>query len=136
MRMSELKSVQECKDDSLVSCADAIALCLKKLNVDVVFGVVGIPITPVAYACQRYGLQYYGMRTENAAGYAASGYAYWTSHKRCPGVMLTTGGPGFVNSLAGLAHATVNRFPLVVIGGSCRTEHRGRGGFQVCSAGC
>lgn len=51
--------------------------------------------------------------------------------------MLTTGGPGFVNTLAGLAHATVNRFPLVVIGGSCRTEHRGRGGFQeLDQVGC
>lgn len=44
---------------------------LSSLGVKYMFGVVGIPVVEVAVAAQQEGLQYIGMRNEQAACYAA-----------------------------------------------------------------
>ena len=48
-----------------------VAQALAKLGVKYMFGVVGIPVVEVAVAAQQEGLEYIGMRNEQAACYAA-----------------------------------------------------------------
>jgi 2-hydroxyacyl-CoA lyase 1 len=93
----------------------AVAESLRDNGVQVVFGVVGIPVTNLAFSIQRVGIQFVGMRNEQAAGYAACAYGFLTGK---PGVLLTVSGPGMVHGLAALAHAQVNYLPLILLSGS------------------
>ena len=50
------------------------------------FGVVGVPVIEVAMAMQSAGLNYIGMRNEQAAAYAAGAIGYLT---RKPGIHIS-----------------------------------------------
>lgn len=52
--------------------ATLIAESLKQQGVDYLFGIVGIPIIEVAFAAQMAGINYIGMRNEQAV----SQYSY------------------------------------------------------------
>ena len=56
-----------------------------------------------------------GFRNEQAAGYAAAAAGFLTG---VPGVLLTVSGPGAVHGIAGLSHAQVNTWPMLMISGS------------------
>lgn len=88
---------------------------LKLNDVDVIYGVVGIPVTDLARLAQASGIRYIGFRHESAAGHAAAAAGFLTGR---PGVCLTVSGPGFLNGMVALANATVNCFPMVHIAGS------------------
>lgn len=92
-----------------------LAQALKRLGLTQVFGLVGIPVTEVAYAMQKIGMDYYGFRFEQQAGMAAATYGYLT-HK--PGVLLTVSSLGFLNGLTATANATVNCYPMIQISGA------------------
>jgi 2-hydroxyacyl-CoA lyase 1 len=64
---------------------------------------------------------------DQQASYAASAIGYLTKK---PAVCLCVSGPGFVHSLAGMANANENAWPLIVIGGSSETSQEGYGSFQ------
>ena len=51
-----------------------VARTLQQLGVQVIFGVVGIPVMEVAEACQQAGVRFVGFRNEQAASYAASAW--------------------------------------------------------------
>ena len=55
------------------------------------FGVVGFPVGPIAAAAQKEGINYVGMRNEQAASYAARAYGYLTGR---PGVVHHGDWPG------------------------------------------
>lgn len=95
--------------------ATLIAHCLKQLGVQVVFGVVGIPVIEVAEACRQIGIRFIAMRNEQSASYAANAWGYL---HRQPGVCLAVSGPGFVHSLAGLANSQSNCWPMLLLAGS------------------
>ncbi|RUP46118.1 thiamine pyrophosphate enzyme, N-terminal TPP binding domain-containing protein [Jimgerdemannia flammicorona] len=95
--------------------ATIIATALKAQRVDVIFGIVGIPVVEVAEACTAQGIKFIGFRNEQSASYAASAYGFLTGR---PGVCLTVGGPGVVHGLAGLANAK----PVVMLAGSSDTH--------------
>ena len=88
---------------------------LKANDVDVIYGVVGIPITDLARTAQHAGIRYIGFRHEGSAGNAAAAAGFLNQR---PGVCLTTSGPGFLNGLPALANATANCFPMIQISGS------------------
>lgn len=92
-----------------------LARALQHLQLDNIFGLVGIPVTEVAYAMQKIGLHYYGFRFEQQAGMAAATYGYLT---RKPGVLLTVSSLGFLNGLTATANATVNCYPMIQISGA------------------
>jgi 2-hydroxyacyl-CoA lyase 1 len=50
------------------------------------------------------------------AGYAAAACGYLTG---VPAVLLTVSGPGAIHGIAGLSHAQVNCWPLIMVSGSC-----------------
>jgi 2-hydroxyacyl-CoA lyase 1 len=112
---------------SEVDGATLIARSLKQQGIDHLFGVVGFPVGPIATAAQQEGINYIGMRNEQAASYAAQAYGYMTGR---PGACLTVTGPGVVHGLAGLANAQQNCWPMILIGGASETYRGGMGAFQ------
>ena len=112
---------------SQVDGATLIARSLKQQGIDHMFGVVGFPVGPIAAAAQKEGINYIGMRNEQAASYAARAYGYLTGR---PGVCITVTGPGVVHGLAGLADAQQNCWPMILIGGASETYRGGMGAFQ------
>ncbi len=92
-----------------------LAESLKRLGLMDVYGLVGIPVTEVAYAMQKIGMNYYGFRFEQQAGMAAATHGYLT---RKPGVLLTVSSLGFMNGLTATANATINCYPMIQISGA------------------
>ncbi len=107
--------------------ATLIARSLKQQGVDYMFGIVGIPVVPIAFAAQREGIQYFGMRHEQSAAYAAQAVGYLTGR---PGACLVVSGPGMTNAISGLANAWSNRWPMILLGGSSDISQHGMGAFQ------
>uniref|UniRef100_A0A7S0UUS4 2-hydroxyacyl-CoA lyase n=1 Tax=Polytomella parva TaxID=51329 RepID=A0A7S0UUS4_9CHLO len=105
-----------------------IAKTLVAAGIAFVYGVVGIPVTPLASAVQAVGIRYIGFRNEQAAGYAAAAAGYLAGNQ--PAVLLTVSGPGAVHGIAGASHATINGWPLLMISGSAPTSELGKGAFQ------
>jgi 2-hydroxyacyl-CoA lyase 1 len=68
--------------------ADFIAECLKRVGIKHMFGVIGLPVTPIAVAAQKKGIEFFGMRNEQSGGYAASIVGY-LAEDNIPAVMLT-----------------------------------------------
>ena len=79
--------------------AQLIGATLASLGVEVVFGIVGIPVIEVAEACIAANIRFISFRNEQAASYAASAYGYLTGR---PGVCLVVGGPGVLHAMAGV----------------------------------
>lgn len=92
-----------------------LAESLRRLGIKDVYGLVGIPVTEVAYAMQKIGMNYYGFRFEQQAGMAAATHGYLT---KTPGVLLTVSSLGFLNGLTATANATVNCYPMIQISGA------------------
>lgn len=92
-----------------------LAQSLKRLGLNDVYGLVGIPVTEAAYAMQKVGMNYYGFRFEQQAGMAAATHGYLTKK---PGVLLTVSSLGFMNGLTATANATVNCYPMIQISGA------------------
>ncbi len=88
---------------------------LKLNGVENLYGVAGIPITDLLRLAQAEGFRYIGFRHEQSAANAAAIAGFITGK---PGVCMTVSAPGFLNGLVGLANATVNCFPMVLISGS------------------
>ena len=92
-----------------------LAQALKRLELDTVYGLVGIPVTEAAYAMQDVGVKFVGFRFEQQAGMAAATHGYLTKK---PGVLLTVSSLGFLNGLTATANATVNCYPMIQISGA------------------
>jgi oxalyl-CoA decarboxylase len=88
---------------------------LKLNGIDTLYGVAGIPITDLLRLAHTEGLRYIGFRHEQQAANAAAIAGYITGK---PGICMTVSAPGFLNGLVGLANATVNCFPMILISGS------------------
>ena len=107
--------------------AALLARCLKQQGMDYLFGVVGFPITAFASQAQRAGIEYIGMRNEQAASYAAQAAGYLTGR---PQGCTVVSGPGVIHAIAGLANAQKNCWPMILIGGASAVYQNGRGAFQ------
>ncbi|MCM1483946.1 MAG: oxalyl-CoA decarboxylase [Muribaculaceae bacterium] len=92
-----------------------LAESLRRLGLMSVYGLVGIPVTEVAYAMQKVGINYYGFRFEQQAGMAAATHGFLT---KTPGVLLTVSSLGFMNGLTATTNATVNCYPMIQISGA------------------
>lgn len=110
-----------------MSGAQIIAKALRDQDVNYMFGIVGVPVIPIASAFQRQGGKFYGMRNEQAASYAAAAVGYLTGR---PGVCLGVSGPGMIHGVAGMANAWSNCWPMILIGGANDSYQDGQGAFQ------
>ena len=100
-----------------------VAETLARLGVRYMFGVVGIPVVEVAVAAQQAGIEYIGLRNEQAACYAAQAMGYLTGW---PAACLAVSGPGVLHCIAGLANAKENCWPVLLLGGASENEHEAR----------
>ncbi len=107
--------------------ATLIAKSLKHQGVEFMFGIVGVPVVPIAFHAQRLGIKYIGMRHEQSASYAAQAVGYMTGR---PGACLVVSGPGMTNAISGLANAWSNRWPMLLLGGASDISQHGMGAFQ------
>jgi len=87
---------------------------LKRQNVDVFFGLPGGAVLPLYDALYSAGIRHMLVRHEQAAAFAADGYARVTGK---PGVCLGTSGPGATNLLTGLTSAMMDSIPVVALAG-------------------
>lgn len=107
--------------------ATLMAKALKQQGVEYMFGIIGFPVQPIAFAAQDAGIKYIGMRNEQSAGYAAQAAGFMTGR---PQACLVVSGPGVVHGLAGLANAQQNFWPMIMIGGANNAYQNGMGAFQ------
>ncbi|KYQ92409.1 putative oxalyl-CoA decarboxylase [Tieghemostelium lacteum] len=106
---------------------EIIAKSIKSIGIEHIFGIVGVPITPIAYELQKIGMEFYGFRNEQSASYATSVVGYLSGK---PGLCMTVSGPGMVHALPGLLNAQSNCWPMILMSSTVSTLERGKGGFQ------
>ena len=92
---------------------------LRMVDIDTMYGLVGIPVTEVAYIAQANGIRFVGFRHEQQAGMAAATHGFLT---QTPGILLTVSSLGLMNGLTATANATVNCYPMIQISGSSVRE--------------
>ena len=114
-----LSSSPEPKFPEQVTGMYILAQTLKRLGLDTVYGLVGIPVTEAAYAFQYVGVKFISFRFEQQAGMAAATHGFLTKQ---PGVLLTVSSLGFMNGLTATANATVNCYPMIQISGASNPE--------------
>jgi thiamine pyrophosphate-dependent acetolactate synthase large subunit-like protein len=102
--------------------AEALVAALEDEGIDVVFGLPGVHNLAIWEALDSSPIRLVGVRHEQAAAYAADGYARATGR---PGVALVTTGPGAANTLGALGEAFASRSPVVVVATEVPTGLRG-----------
>lgn len=107
--------------------AQAVIECLKKENVDLIFGYPGGAVLTLYDALYQSGLRHILTKHEQGAVHAADGYARSTGKV---GVCFATSGPGAANLVTGIATANIDSIPLVCITGQVATHLIGRDAFQ------
>ena len=107
--------------------ARALIECLKKEQVQVVFGYPGGSVLTLYNELDQSDITHVLTGHEQGAVHAAAGYARATGHT---GVAFATSGPGVCNMVTGIATAAMDSIPLVVISGQVATTLIGRDSFQ------
>jgi acetolactate synthase-1/2/3 large subunit len=92
--------------------AQIIVSELEQAGVSVCFGLPGVHNLALWAALRESSIRLIGVRHEQAAAYAADGYARATGRL---GVALTTTGPGAANTLGAVGEAWASRSPILVI---------------------
>ncbi|MBK1785800.1 thiamine pyrophosphate-binding protein [Prauserella cavernicola] len=92
--------------------AHRLVAALTEVGVDVAFGLPGVHNLPVWDALSERGIRLVGVRHEQAAAFAADGYARTTGRL---GVAVVTTGPGAANTLAAVGEAMASASPVLVI---------------------
>jgi acetolactate synthase-1/2/3 large subunit len=92
--------------------AQVIVEELERAGVEVCFGLPGVHNLALWEALRSSSIRLVGVRHEQAAAYAADGYARATGRL---GVALTTTGPGAANTLGAVGEAWASRSPILVI---------------------
>ena len=107
--------------------ARALVRALEVEGVDIVFGYPGGAILPVYDALVDSKLRHVLVRHEQAAAFAADGWARATGQV---GVCIATSGPGATNLVTGIADAFADSVPMVIITGQVATGLMGTDAFQ------
>ena len=98
---------------TIMTGGQAVVAALRAHDVKVVFGMPGVHNLALYDAlCDAPEIQHVVVRHEQAAGFAADGYARATGR---PGVAITTAGPGATNALTAIAEAWSDSSPVVLI---------------------
>src|SRR4051812_8527134 len=104
--------------------AQLLVAGLEAAGVDVVFGLPGVHNLAAWEALRESPIRLVGVRHEQAAAYAADGYARVTGRL---GVALVTTGPGAANTLGACGEAWASRSPVLVVATDIPTGLRMRG---------
>ena len=111
--------------------SDIMVETMVNWGVNKVFGMVGHSNLGFADAMRRQeekgNLNFYGIRHEGAAAFAASAYGKLTGR---PAACFSIAGPGATNLYTGLWDAKVDRAPILALTGQVKTQVVGTGNFQ------
>src|SRR5919108_2033773 len=104
----------ETQDATQVHGGRLVAQRLKAHGVSHLFTLSGGHLFSIYDGCREEDIAIVDVRHEQAAVWAAEGYAKAT---RRPGVAALTAGPGVTNGMSAIAGALYNRSPVTVLGG-------------------
>jgi len=109
--------------DEHTTGARALVAMVERLGVRHVFGLCGHTNVAVLAALEHSSVRFVGVHHEQMASHAADGYHRATGEL---GVVLTHLGPGLTNALTGVANATLDAVPMLVISGNVQSYFFGR----------
>ncbi len=109
------------------SVAQTIARTLVEAGVRYVFGHPGGEVAHLIEALRREGISFVLTRHEATAAFLA---ASWGELSGRPGVCLSTLGPGATNLLSGVAHAYLDRCPMIAMTAQLATDRQIRATHQ------
>jgi acetolactate synthase-1/2/3 large subunit len=104
-----------------------VARTLAARGVSHLFTLSGGHLFSIYDGCREEGIAIVDVRHEQAAAFAAEG---WAKATREPGLCALTAGPGVTNGMSAIAGARENRSPLVVLGGRAPEMRWGSGSLQ------
>ncbi|WP_299621025.1 thiamine pyrophosphate-binding protein [uncultured Tenacibaculum sp.] len=111
--------------------SDVMVETMINWGVTKIFGMVGHSNLGLADAMRRQenkgNLNFYGIRHEGTAAFAASAYGKLTGK---PAACFSIAGPGATNMYTGLWDAKVDRAPILALTGQVKTQVVGTGNFQ------
>ena len=108
--------------------AQIICESMVKEGVEVIFGLPGGAVIPLYDTLPQYiQLRHVLVRHEQGAAHAADGYARASGRV---GVCFATSGPGATNLVTGIANASMDSVPMVVITGQVARPFIGKDAFQ------
>ena len=108
--------------------ASALVETLRELGVDSIFGYPGASVLSIYNELSKEkSIKHFLVRHEQAAVHAAEGYARASGKT---GVVLVTSGPGFTNTITGIANAYADSTPLVVLAGDVAVSTHSEKVFQ------
>src|ERR671917_603709 len=91
-----------------------VARRLKSYGVSKLFTLSGGHLFSIYDGCREEGIDIVDVRHEQAAAFAAEG---WAKVTREPGVCALTAGPGVTNGMSAMGSALQNHSPMLVLGG-------------------
>ncbi len=103
------------------------AKALRERGVTHLFTLSGGHLFSLYDGCREEGIEVIDVRHEQAAAFAAEG---WAKATRTPGVCALTAGPGVTNGVSAMASAAANGTPIVVLGGRAAEGRWGSGSLQ------
>jgi acetolactate synthase-1/2/3 large subunit len=104
-----------------------VAQRLKAHGVTKLFTLSGGHLFSVFDGCREEGIDIVDVRHEQAAAFAAEG---WAKVTREPGVAALTAGPGITNGMSAMGSALQNGSPMLVLGGRAPQMRWGQGSLQ------
>lgn len=103
------------------TCANALVSTLNELGTDYIFGYPGASVLSVYDELSKVkNIRHVLVRHEQAAVHSAEGYARVSGKT---GVVLVTSGPGFTNTITGIANAYADSTPLVIFVGDVASNN-------------
>ena len=109
----------------------AMAVAVKELGIEQVFGLAGGHIMGFFDGCLTEGIRVYDTRHEQAAVHMAEGWALSTGEV---GVAAVTAGPGLTNAATGVVNAQQTGAPVVLLCGATARELDHREAVQQIEA--
>jgi acetolactate synthase-1/2/3 large subunit len=104
-----------------------VARRLKAHGVSKLFTLSGGHLFSIYDGCREEGIDIVDVRHEQAAAFAAEG---WAKVTREPGVAALTAGPGVTNGMSALGSAQQSNSPMLVLGGRAPAMRWGKGSLQ------
>ncbi|MBA3328818.1 MAG: acetolactate synthase [Solirubrobacterales bacterium] len=104
-----------------------VARRLKAHGVTKLFTLSGGHLFSIYDGCRDEGIHIVDVRHEQAAAFAAEG---WAKVTRQPGVAALTAGPGVTNGMSAMGSAQQNHSPMLVLGGRAPAMRWGQGSLQ------
>ena len=108
----------------MTTVGEALVAGLAQRGVEVVFGIPGVHTVELYRGLAGSKIRHVTVRHEQAAAFAADGYARVLGK---PGVAFVITGPGLTNALTAMAQAKADSVPILVISGVNRRASLGLG---------